>query len=368
MSATDGARASPCASKSSPSRGPGARSCIEVSLEIPPGEVTDPARRERRRQVDARARDRRSPAPDCGEGAPRRRRTSPRARPEQIRAAGVAIVPEGRRHAPRPDGRGQPAGRDVRALARGAHGAASRTRSSSSRGSRRAGGAVARSLSGGEQQMVVLAQALVSRPKILVVDELSLGLAPIVVKSLVPTLEEVAAAGVGVLLIEQFAHVALASPTQAYVLEGGRIRYHGHRRGAQAAARRPPAPPTSCGSRRPAVGEARRRESSRHAAPAGVMELVDVPEPGEPGRRRGAPQARRSRALRLRLPLLPRRARLLEVFPRIQGHEFSAVVEAVGPDCPAGARRRTSALRSGRSAPAGTATRAGSGARTCAST
>jgi branched-chain amino acid transport system ATP-binding protein len=59
------------------------------------------------------------------------------------------------------------------------------------------------------------------------VDELSQGLAPIVVKTLVPTLEEVAAAGVGVLLIEQFAHVALGLARKAYVLEGGRIRYDG---------------------------------------------------------------------------------------------------------------------------------------------
>jgi branched-chain amino acid transport system ATP-binding protein len=82
-------------------------------------------------------------------------------------------------------------------------------------------------LSGGEQQMVVLAQALVSRPSVLVVDELSLGLAPLVVKRLVPTLASVAASGVGVLLIEQFAHVALGLAESAYVLEGGRIRYQG---------------------------------------------------------------------------------------------------------------------------------------------
>ncbi len=84
-----------------------------------------------------------------------------------------------------------------------------------------------RLLSGGEQQMVVLAQALVSKPKVLVVDELSLGLAPIVVKRLVPVLAEVANSGVAVLLIEQFAHLALELATKAYVLEGGRIRYDG---------------------------------------------------------------------------------------------------------------------------------------------
>lgn len=85
----------------------------------------------------------------------------------------------------------------------------------------------ARLLSGGEQQMVVLGQALVARPKILVIDELSLGLAPIVVKRLVPTLTRVAAAGIGVLLIEQFAHIALSVANRAYIMEGGVVRYEG---------------------------------------------------------------------------------------------------------------------------------------------
>jgi branched-chain amino acid transport system ATP-binding protein len=82
-------------------------------------------------------------------------------------------------------------------------------------------------LSGGQQQMLVLAQGLVSRPKVLLVDELSLGLAPIVIKRLVPTIESIAASGVGVLLIEQFAHVALGLATTAYVMESARVRYSG---------------------------------------------------------------------------------------------------------------------------------------------
>jgi branched-chain amino acid transport system ATP-binding protein len=149
-----------------------------------------------------------------------------RARPEAIRAAGVAIVPEGRRLLPE---------LTVEDNLR----VATYTLSREERKERIAYAldlfprlevrwkAPARLLSGGEQQMVVLAQALVSRPRIVIVDELSLGLAPIIVKSLVPTLEEVARSGVGILLIEQFAHVALGLANTAYVLEGGRIRYHG---------------------------------------------------------------------------------------------------------------------------------------------
>jgi branched-chain amino acid transport system ATP-binding protein len=86
----------------------------------------------------------------------------------------------------------------------------------------------ARSLSGGEQQMVVLAQALVSQPKFVIIDELSLGLAPVVVQRLIPTIRTVAESGAGVLLIEQFATVALALANRAYVMEGGRIQYSGN--------------------------------------------------------------------------------------------------------------------------------------------
>jgi branched-chain amino acid transport system ATP-binding protein len=149
-----------------------------------------------------------------------------RARPEQIRASGVAVVPEGRRmlHELTVEDNLRVA---TYALSRedARTGVAYAQQLFPQLEGRRH--ALARSLSGGEQQMLVLAQALVSRPKILVVDELSLGLAPIVVKSLVPTLEAVAASGVGVLLIEQFAHVALGLARKAYVLEGGRVRYEG---------------------------------------------------------------------------------------------------------------------------------------------
>jgi branched-chain amino acid transport system ATP-binding protein len=147
-------------------------------------------------------------------------------RPEQVRGAGVAIVPEGRRLLP---------GLTVEDNLRIATYALDRA--SAKDGIAQAlelfpelekrWKAECRLLSGGEQQMVVLAQALVSHPKMILVDELSLGLAPVVVKRLAPALQAVAETGVGVLLIEQFAHVALAIAKSAYVLEGGRIRYHG---------------------------------------------------------------------------------------------------------------------------------------------
>ena len=146
-------------------------------------------------------------------------------RPEQVRAAGVAIVPEGRRLLP---------ALTVEDNLRVATYALSREDAKTGIAYAlelfpRAREALGRrgTLSGGEQQMVVLAQALVSQPKIILVDELSLGLAPVVVKRLVPTMEAVAANGVGVLLIEQFAHVALSLAQTAYVIEGGRIRYRG---------------------------------------------------------------------------------------------------------------------------------------------
>jgi len=85
----------------------------------------------------------------------------------------------------------------------------------------------ARALSGGEQQMLVLAQAFVSQPRFVCIDELSLGLAPVIVQRLLPVIREVAASGAGVLLIEQFASVALELSRRAYIMEGGRIQFAG---------------------------------------------------------------------------------------------------------------------------------------------
>ena len=82
-------------------------------------------------------------------------------------------------------------------------------------------------LSGGQQQMVALAQAIVANPKYLLADELSFGLAPVVVARLVPVLQSLAAEGVGVLLIEQFTHIALKIADHAYVMERGRICFSG---------------------------------------------------------------------------------------------------------------------------------------------
>ncbi|PDT14799.1 ABC transporter ATP-binding protein [Rhizobium sp. J15] len=82
-------------------------------------------------------------------------------------------------------------------------------------------------LSGGQKQMVAMAQAFVAKPRFMIVDELSLGLAPAVVKRLAEALKIAAAGGIGVLLIEQFANLALDLADKALVLERGRLVFDG---------------------------------------------------------------------------------------------------------------------------------------------
>jgi branched-chain amino acid transport system ATP-binding protein len=147
-------------------------------------------------------------------------------RPERIRGAGIAIVPEGRRLLPE-----LTVAENLRVATYTLGG------SEAEAGRKRALELfpelekrleyAARSLSGGEQQMVVLAQALVSAPRFVIIDELSLGLAPVVVNRLVPTIRSIAESGIGVLLIEQFATLALGLANRAYIMEGGRIQFSG---------------------------------------------------------------------------------------------------------------------------------------------
>jgi len=86
---------------------------------------------------------------------------------------------------------------------------------------------IAGTLSGGEQQILTFARALSRSPKVLLADELSLGLAPRVVERLGHAIRDAAADGIGVLLVEQQAHTALSLSDRAYVLRQGEVVLHG---------------------------------------------------------------------------------------------------------------------------------------------
>ncbi|MBD9597933.1 ABC transporter ATP-binding protein [Ensifer sp. ENS05] len=146
--------------------------------------------------------------------------------PDRIRRAGLALVPEGHRVL------GQLSVED-NILVAALEGSAAARREGLERAyeifpeltERRRQSAS--DLSGGQKQMVAMAQAFVAKPHFMIVDELSLGLAPAVVKRLAEALKIAATNGIGVLLIEQFANLALDLADQALVIERGRLVFVG---------------------------------------------------------------------------------------------------------------------------------------------
>jgi branched-chain amino acid transport system ATP-binding protein len=82
-------------------------------------------------------------------------------------------------------------------------------------------------LSGGEQQMLTLAQAFMAKPRVLMIDELSLGLAPVVVEELLEVVERINQSGVTVILVEQSVNIALSLAKRAYFMEKGEVRFEG---------------------------------------------------------------------------------------------------------------------------------------------
>ena len=90
-----------------------------------------------------------------------------------------------------------------------------------------AGRNAAGTLSGGQQQLLAMARALMSNPRLLILDEASLGLSPVAVDTVFQAIADIREAGTSVLLIEQNAHRSLAIADHAYVLDRGRITYEG---------------------------------------------------------------------------------------------------------------------------------------------
>jgi branched-chain amino acid transport system ATP-binding protein len=92
---------------------------------------------------------------------------------------------------------------------------------------KRFGNALGWTLSGGQQQMLAVARGLMARPKLLLLDEPSLGLAPVIVQQLFATIRDIHARGTTILLVEQNAHMALSVASRGYVLETGNLTVQG---------------------------------------------------------------------------------------------------------------------------------------------
>jgi branched-chain amino acid transport system ATP-binding protein len=149
--------------------------------------------------------------------------------PEKIVATGIGLVPQGRRlfggltvHENLLMGAFHRRDTDVAADIERIYGMFTRLRE---RGDQLAG-----TLSGGEQQMCAIGRALMARPKLLLVDELSLGLAPIIVQQLLEVLAALRKDGMTIVLVEQDVQIALETADRGYVIENGRVTLGGDAR------------------------------------------------------------------------------------------------------------------------------------------
>jgi branched-chain amino acid transport system ATP-binding protein len=148
-------------------------------------------------------------------------------RPHEIARAGLALVPEGRGVFPQLTieenlAMGAYARRDRAAVAQDADRAYTLFPRLKERRRQTAG-----TLSGGEQQMLAIARSMMSRPRLLLLDEPSMGLAPLMVERIFEVIAAIAAEGVTMLLVEQNARLALEVSHRGYVLDGGLIAFSG---------------------------------------------------------------------------------------------------------------------------------------------